>query len=414
MSSETAARKKRTSTDANPAPEGDHRKRRRNRTTQSCLNCHTSKRMCDRKRPACARCTQLGLTGLCVYEVDDPSQRSDTQDESSRLLKRVAELEGVIRELKNKPHPRWVQSNNVPGEEYDKWHSRSHPRESEALPEQSSTNPPSPSASPSEKSDTGPTSSASTRASSVSRTSNVYPASISMPPENLRPSLPPQPVYWSPSPQSTPSPSIMTPTEEYSQSHFTIASSTDVSQDYDLNSMFLGYPGLLGCDDMNYNTLSKGGHPDESCFMKANGGHCGCLHEPTTYNVVLELSLRLRKAADILARSASHSMSPSCLLNQRIADLDAFATNALGNIAMPPEDLSGSLPSQERSRPNTATGNTIQPAHVYNSTCRSLPTSTISPQSLHSLRSWDMIPAVSSSPIPCDDSFMSWEPPRRA
>ena len=60
---------------------GDHRKRRRNRTTQSCMNCHTSKRMvltpttwppsrasslnhstpqCDRKRP-CGRCTQLGL-----------------------------------------------------------------------------------------------------------------------------------------------------------------------------------------------------------------------------------------------------------------------------------------------------------------------------------------------------------------
>ena len=54
---------------------------------------------CDRKRPACARCTQLGLTGLCVYEVDDPTQRSDSQDESARLLKRVAELEGVIREV---------------------------------------------------------------------------------------------------------------------------------------------------------------------------------------------------------------------------------------------------------------------------------------------------------------------------
>lgn len=38
-------------------------------------------------------------TGLCVYEVDDPSQRSDVQDEGSRLRKRVAELEGVIREV---------------------------------------------------------------------------------------------------------------------------------------------------------------------------------------------------------------------------------------------------------------------------------------------------------------------------
>jgi len=62
--------------------------RRRNRTTQSCLNCHTSKRMvwmlcdvcgkhefksvsfqCDRKRPACARCTQLGLVRyfFCLF-----------------------------------------------------------------------------------------------------------------------------------------------------------------------------------------------------------------------------------------------------------------------------------------------------------------------------------------------------------
>ncbi|KAL1757566.1 hypothetical protein FB107DRAFT_174141, partial [Schizophyllum commune] len=96
--------KKRVASTETPA-EGDHRKKRRNRTTQSCLNCHTSKRMCDRKRPACGRCTQLGLTGHCVYEVDDPAQRAES-DENARLLKRVAELESVIRELKNKPQPR--------------------------------------------------------------------------------------------------------------------------------------------------------------------------------------------------------------------------------------------------------------------------------------------------------------------
>ena len=39
-------------------------------------------------------------TGLCVYEVDDPTQQTDSQDESTRLLKRVAELEGVIREVR--------------------------------------------------------------------------------------------------------------------------------------------------------------------------------------------------------------------------------------------------------------------------------------------------------------------------
>jgi len=47
MSSETAKRKKidaPTSPSTN-AGDRDHRKRRRNRTTQSCLHCHASKRM---------------------------------------------------------------------------------------------------------------------------------------------------------------------------------------------------------------------------------------------------------------------------------------------------------------------------------------------------------------------------------
>ncbi|KAK0462059.1 uncharacterized protein EV420DRAFT_1619424 [Desarmillaria tabescens] len=81
----------------------DHRKRRRNRTTQSCLNCHTSKRKCDRKRP-CQRCIQLGLTGLCVYEIDDPALRDDPSvDETTRLRNRIAELESLVRELRGTP-----------------------------------------------------------------------------------------------------------------------------------------------------------------------------------------------------------------------------------------------------------------------------------------------------------------------
>ncbi|KAJ7223747.1 hypothetical protein B0H12DRAFT_1150582 [Mycena haematopus] len=88
--------------------DGDHRKRRRNRTTQSCLNCHATKRMCDRKRP-CSRCSQLGLTGNCVYEADDQGRPGEgIQDRETRMMSRIAELEGVIRELKNKPHPRWL------------------------------------------------------------------------------------------------------------------------------------------------------------------------------------------------------------------------------------------------------------------------------------------------------------------
>lgn len=107
----------------------DHRKRRRNRTTQSCLNCHTSKRKCDRKRP-CQRCIQLGLTGLCVYEVDDPAARDDPNiDETTRLRNRIAELESLVRELRGKPHPRWAEPNFCDGDASEKWHSRSTRRQ---------------------------------------------------------------------------------------------------------------------------------------------------------------------------------------------------------------------------------------------------------------------------------------------
>ncbi|TDL25372.1 hypothetical protein BD410DRAFT_718059 [Rickenella mellea] len=78
----------------------DHRKGRRNRATQSCLHCHTNKRKCDRKRP-CQRCTQMGMTGLCIYEVEDPNARHDPSvAETTRLRNRIAELEILVRELR--------------------------------------------------------------------------------------------------------------------------------------------------------------------------------------------------------------------------------------------------------------------------------------------------------------------------
>jgi hypothetical protein len=90
----------------------DHRKRRRNRTTQSCLNCHTSKRKVRRSiafllvlTPRISvienvlanaasnlvwyvvyfllpwwrvRLDMASQTGLCVYEIDDPALRCAT------------------------------------------------------------------------------------------------------------------------------------------------------------------------------------------------------------------------------------------------------------------------------------------------------------------------------------------------
>lgn len=88
--------------------------------------------------------------------------------------------------------------------------------------------------------------------------------------------------------------------------------------------------------------------------------------------------------------------------------------NTLGNIAMPPEDLPSPLSSQARSRSNSSTTNMMHSTGVYGTATRPpLPTSTVSPQSLNTLRSWDMMSSVSDSPSACDDSFMSWEPPRR-
>ncbi|KZT03745.1 uncharacterized protein LAESUDRAFT_323764 [Laetiporus sulphureus 93-53] len=106
------------------SPDVDHRRRPRNRPTQSCFNCHTSKRKCDRKRP-CSRCIQLGLTGLCVYEIDDPALRDNPNiDENIRLRNRIAELETVLREIRGKPHPRWVEPSYRGGDAREKWHSR--------------------------------------------------------------------------------------------------------------------------------------------------------------------------------------------------------------------------------------------------------------------------------------------------
>nr|XP_019011068.1 uncharacterized protein I206_04376 [Kwoniella pini CBS 10737]OCF49849.1 hypothetical protein I206_04376 [Kwoniella pini CBS 10737] len=95
----------------------DHRKRKRNRTIRSCVPCHNHKRRCDRKRP-CSRCTSLGLTGTCVYEIDEQRNMNDPDViESERLRRRIAELEQVVRELRQKPaaRPQTQQSNAMIG-----------------------------------------------------------------------------------------------------------------------------------------------------------------------------------------------------------------------------------------------------------------------------------------------------------
>ncbi|KAH9052240.1 hypothetical protein EDB87DRAFT_1570638 [Lactarius vividus] len=348
MSSEAAKRKK---VDAPLQPSAgvtvsDHRKRRRNRTTQSCLNCHTSKRMCDRKRP-CGRCIQLGITGLCVYEVDDPSQRTEAADDKTRLQMRVAELEGVIREaslsrcLKNKPHPRWAQSSS------DTYQDQAiHSLTSSA---------PSPCA---EKHTQEHTQEHTTKTSQGEKSGVVAPS----PPPNLDISMVSKergsrqapleefpglqvPTLMGPfsvasssssdSPLATPdiddawmqSRSAFSPTSPRDD---TIASLLSYFTDGDLQS---DTPFAELFDNSLRDVSCSEATPD-ACLSRHSGqqtplSECGCLSEVTNYQAVLELSLRLRCAAEALNRHPQHSNSSMCLLKQRIAELDVFTRFAV-------------------------------------------------------------------------------------
>jgi hypothetical protein len=66
-----------------------------------------------------------------------------------------------------------------------------------------------------------------------------------------------------------------------------------------------------------------------------------CLTEGACYNVVLELSARLRQAAETLARSPYHANNSTCGLNARVSALDALAkfveTKNLCDMQLTPE-----------------------------------------------------------------------------
>ncbi|TCD69807.1 hypothetical protein EIP91_006120 [Steccherinum ochraceum] len=381
----TSTRKKKTPSDTvKRSAEDDHRRKRRNRMTQSCLNCHTSKRMCDRKRP-CGRCTQLGLTGLCVYEVDDPNQRNELPDEQIRLQKRVAELESVIRELKNKPHPRWAQGGGPPD---DASKDRDDIGSIMPVPAISFQLQP-PSAGPSRS--PPPMSQCASPSSSRSRSS-----------------------LGSPGPSRTPpSPLTLTPVDSHSmmQDHLGHAAGYDFASF--LSSCYNDQPGMDGIFNgiLSPEDLALA-DPYLTEHMKHGiSGHCGCLGDLKSYSVVLDLSLRLRRAAEILGLSPKHLNASECSIHQRIAAMDRFTTEALANINIPSAIYS---PYAATDSPLSVPPSMMVP---YPSPLRS-PTGSegrssqlggISPQSLHSSRPWDPKPSSYPSP-PGEDSFMSWEP----
>ncbi|KAH8980487.1 hypothetical protein EDB86DRAFT_556742 [Lactarius hatsudake] len=411
MSPEAAKRKK---VDAPLQPSAsvtvsDHRKRRRNRTTQSCLNCHISKRMCDRKRP-CGRCIQLGITGLCMYEVDDPSQRTEAANDKTRLKMRVAELEGVIRELKNKPHPRWTQSS-------------SDTYQIQAIHSLTSTPSPcaekhTPKTSQGEKSGVvAPSPPPNIDISIVSKERGSRQASLTPPPLEvlLGPRLPtfmgPFSVASSSSSDSPLAPDID------DAGMLTLSALRSTSPGDDAIASLLSYftDGDLQSDtpfaelfDNTLRDMSCSEATPDPCLSQHSGqqtplNECGCLSEVANYQAVLELSLRLRYATEALNRHPQHNNSSMCLLKQRIAELDVFTSNTLRNIdtpgmnrylKTPPTQMRGLNSTSEYASPDGWTGWTGGS------------TSSAAPASAFPLA------FPSTLARPSDDSLVSWTPQR--
>ncbi|KZT28960.1 hypothetical protein NEOLEDRAFT_686425 [Neolentinus lepideus HHB14362 ss-1] len=405
---ESTKSKKRSATEVSARkPEDDHRKRRRNRTTQSCVNCHTSKRMCDRKRP-CGRCM------------------SDNQDDKSRLQKRVAELEGVIRELKNKPHPRWVK----PGDGPEKWHSQARLPDSsdkDSVDAGSQVHTPSTFSSielwvdnqePYLLGEDGnvllqaPLGSSSSHMQATQQHIDSYQtqdANGSSPFACLS-------CFDTPSTFDAQSPVVTTPREEPFQPQVTIAvpkdqPPSDGQRASILQETYLPPAGMDGnLFDVLLNSMLQ---PDvckeiRSCDAWSyssqdthrTAGHCGCMTDPMSYSVVLELTLHLRKAANSLGCSGRHDSSSKCLLYHLMTELDAYVATTLDNTFPPVTDSysNAAFPQNRMGASNTSTSTTMHPHQSTHPVANRTLTSA-SPSSFVTVPSWD-------------ESFILWDSPR--
>lgn len=95
------------------------------------------------------------------------------------------------------------------------------------------------------------------------------------------------------------------------------------------------------------------------------------------------------------------------MINFYIA-LISFNRTTLGNITTPPNDTQSPQP-RPLSHKFISSLSTFDSPH----SCRSGSTSTVSPQTLQGIRTWDVMSSVSDSSSTYEDSFMSWEPSRR-
>ncbi|CCM03581.1 uncharacterized protein FIBRA_05718 [Fibroporia radiculosa] len=349
-------------------------------------------------------------TGLCVYEVDDPSRKTssgEAQDERDRLQKRVAELESVIRELKNKPHPRWVAGASAASSAGE---SSARPSLSAISTDAIRASPPLPSAPKSSPTSTANCSPSHSNRNSVLLSSTVspYPSSHNSPFMGASTShLPPSPSLADSSPLDTPSPLSLSSAVEPQH----LSGGSCLQSDYDLSSMFTTCStDKLAGEDPLFNEIWDRLIRENGCSTSRAGEHCGCLHDPANYNVVLELSLRLRKAADLLGRVPKHSPGAApCAISQNIAELDRLASNTLGNMSAPPEPFA---PFPMRERANTVPSCAALQYAGFGGARAAVPAPAPA-QTLAPLQPWEYKSPPSYPSPPWDDSFMSWVPQRQ-
>ncbi|KAF9643795.1 hypothetical protein BDM02DRAFT_3122929 [Thelephora ganbajun] len=122
-------------------------------------------------------------------------------------------------------------------------------------------------------------------------------------------------------------------------------------------------------------------------------GHCGCANETNSYIVLLELSLRLRKASEVVGHHFKHFSGSTCGLNQRITDLDKFISHVLAACNPPP----GFYPS------------TMSPQHHH-----ALPHGSHSHSTSHSVSHSVTHSPVSGTPMPITPTGHNYsQPPMR-
>ncbi|KAJ3547271.1 hypothetical protein NMY22_g1715 [Coprinellus aureogranulatus] len=224
--------------------------------------------------------------------------------------------------MKNRPDPRWAQGpsgGHLTEITPDMWIHRSHQRVQSDVSNQLSSRSSSPTSS-------GTTSEA---GSSHSVSSYFHASHLSAPTHSgsvyssgsIEPSVSAQPSHIPHSQQRSTSSSLLsTPVDEYVQQPPAASNG-----EYDLATMLLSYqPNYATYDEFGGSKDSADGYPHLT--PQPDQPYCGCAEETPTYSVLLELSVRLRKAADMMSRNPSHICGGGscCSLHRQVAELDRY------------------------------------------------------------------------------------------